>query len=341
MCGAEKLVPSRIAYWSPANSGSVDERICAPGPMTSGFSACPNGVSPPAEKLVGTPAHVVGTSLISRENRTVTAPPFPAAAARIRAPSRSEMVPPGSPEKSANVGSPGRFSATTMPMAPASRTRASFALYGQPPRLTSAIEFRSEPAASEPSQSCRFAPPIVPTSTSRWSVEIHEGGMLSAGPKGIRATPPGARHRDRRAEDVRVRGRADADGVRRGCGRARRPEPEEVAIVSGRDDRHDARANDVRDGLDEHVRPRIRLRPTAREVDDVHPVAYGCLEGGDDLGAVRRAAAAERRRSRDVEDAVVADVRAGRDAFEVVDCGMAAALRLDADARPRRPRRRS
>jgi hypothetical protein len=26
-CGAEKLVPSSTAYWSPANSGSVDERI--------------------------------------------------------------------------------------------------------------------------------------------------------------------------------------------------------------------------------------------------------------------------------------------------------------------------
>ncbi len=193
MCGAEKLVPSRIAYWSPANSGSVDERICAPGPITSGFSACPNGVRPPAEKLVGTPAQVVGTSLISREKRTVTAPPFPAAAARIRAPSRSEIVPPGSPEKSANVGSPGRFSAMTRPAAPASRARASFALYGQPPRLTSAIAFRSEPAPSEPSQSWRFAPPIVPTSTSRWSVEIHEGGMVSAGPNGMRATPPGAR----------------------------------------------------------------------------------------------------------------------------------------------------
>ena len=103
------------------------------------------------------------------------------------------MVPPGSPEKSANVGSPGRFSATTMPVAPASRTRACFALYGQPPRLTRAIEFRSEPAAREPSQSCRLAPPIVPTSTSRWSVEIHDGGMLSAAPNGILATPPGAR----------------------------------------------------------------------------------------------------------------------------------------------------
>ena len=45
--------------------------ICAPGAITSGFSAWPNGVRPPAEKLVGTPAQVVGTSSMSRVKRTV------------------------------------------------------------------------------------------------------------------------------------------------------------------------------------------------------------------------------------------------------------------------------
>src|SRR5262245_33051891 len=79
-CGAEKLVPSRTAYasrsdWPPANSGSVDERIWAPGAVTSGLRACPNGVSPDDVKLVGTPAHVVGTSVMSLVKRTVTAPP--------------------------------------------------------------------------------------------------------------------------------------------------------------------------------------------------------------------------------------------------------------------------
>ena len=45
---------------------------------------------------------------------------------------------------------------------------------------------------------------------------------------------------------------------------------------------------DVRDCLDEDVRPRIRLRPAAGEVDDVHPVAHGGLEGSDDLRACSR-----------------------------------------------------
>ncbi len=51
------------------------------------------------------------------------------------------------------------------------------------------------------------------------------------------------------------------------------------------------------DRLDEDVRARIGLRATAGEVDDVHPVAHGSLERGDDLRAVRRAATSERRRS--------------------------------------------
>src|SRR5262249_18865242 len=116
-----------------------DDRTCAPGAVTSGLRACPNGVRPDDVKLVGTPAHVVGTSAMSRVNRTVTAPPELAAAVRILEPSRSEMVPPESAVMNANVGSPGRFSATTMPIAPAARARPAFTLYGQPPRLTSAI----------------------------------------------------------------------------------------------------------------------------------------------------------------------------------------------------------
>ena len=75
------------------------------------------------------------------------------------------------------------------------------------------------------------------------------------------------------------------------------PRPKKSRSLPGRDDRHDAGANDVRDGLDEDVRAGIGLRATAREVDDVHPVAHGGLERGDDLRAVRRAATAERRRS--------------------------------------------
>ena len=66
-CGAEKLVPSLIAYSSPACSGSVDDRICDPGAATSGLRAWPNGVRPPAEKLAGTPAQVVDLERVAVE----------------------------------------------------------------------------------------------------------------------------------------------------------------------------------------------------------------------------------------------------------------------------------
>ncbi len=148
--------------------------------------------------------------------------------------------------------------------------------------------------------------------------------------------PPDAsrRHdRKRRPEDVSVRDGAHADRVGRGRRRARRAEAEEVTIVSGRDDRDDARPDDVRHGLDEDVRARIGLRATAREVDDVHAVLHGCLERGHDLRAVGRAAAAQGRRRRHVEDAVVPDIRARRDALEALHRRMTASLSLVAHAR--------
>ena len=79
----------------------------------------------------------------------------------------------------------------TIPVAPASRARAALTLYGQPPRLTSAIAPRSDPAGRRRRRAGGSTPLIDPTSTSRWSVEIHDGGMLSAGAKGIRPSPPG------------------------------------------------------------------------------------------------------------------------------------------------------
>src|SRR5262245_59499174 len=188
MCGAEKLVPSRTANGSPANSGSVDEMTCEPGAVMSGLSACPNGVRPPAEKLDGTPAQVVSTSSWSRLKRTLTAPPDPAMACRRRAPSRSEIEPPSRPEKIANDGSPPRLSATTMPTAPASRALAAFASYWQPPRETRAIAPRNDAPGRLPSQRSRLPPlpEMAPTSTSLWFAVTHEGGMLSVATNGIR-----------------------------------------------------------------------------------------------------------------------------------------------------------
>ena len=251
-------------------------------------------------------------------------------AARIRAPSRSEIVPPESAVMNANVGSPGRFSAMTMPVAPACRARDVFTLYGHPPRRRGRSHRCSEPPGAL-SHSCRLHRQSTPTSTSRWLHEIQEAEWC----RPTRTACAEVRRCDdleRRSEDVRVRDRTDADGIRSRGRRPRRAEAEEVSVVPGRDDRHDTGAHDIAHGFDQDVRTGIRLRSTAREVDDVHAVANGRLERGDDLGTVGGAAAAERRRRGDVEDAVVPDVRTGRDALDVLDRGMTSAVRLAAEA---------
>jgi hypothetical protein len=102
----------------------------------------------------------------------------------------SEIVPPLRLEKNENVGSPGRFSETIIPIAPAASARAAFVSYWQPPRATSAIAPRSDPVGSVASQSsrltgCPFVPVIVPTSTRRWFVVVHPGGTLSVGTNAI------------------------------------------------------------------------------------------------------------------------------------------------------------
>ena len=88
------------------------------------------------------------------------------------------------------------------------------------------------------------------------------------------------------------------------------PDAELVAVVAGGDHRHDAGRGDVADHVDHRVVRRLGLGAAAREVDDVHAVAHGELEGRGDLGRVGDVA--DRRRH--VEDPVVADVRARRDA---------------------------
>ena len=111
------------------------------------------------------------------------------------------------------------------------------------------------------------------------------------------------------------------------------PRPKKSRSFPGRDDRHDTGAHDVPDRFDEDVRPGVRLRAAAREVDDVHAVLHGRLERGDDLRAVGGAAAAQRRRRGDVEHPVVPDVRTWRDALDPLDRRMTAAVRLAAEAR--------
>ena len=168
----------------------------------------------------------------------------------------------------------------------------------------------------------------------------HEGGIVPAGTNGIRPNETAGETTDSDASktcEFAVAPTLSASGAV--AGRADGAEPEEVAVVPGGDHGQDAGADDVRDRLHHRVRPRVGLRPAAGEVDDVHPVRDRGLERGHDLR--RRAGAAAAERKRDVEDAVVTDVRARRDAADVVHGGMAPAVRLASRSRGARPGRPS
>ena len=239
--------------------------------------------------------------------------------------------------------SPGRLSTTTMPIAPAAFTRAAFSANVQTPRETSAIAPVSEPAGSGDGAAVEVAGRAAEVARDGSAVDAHArcrrpraAGPTSAQPAGVgspaarangtRVSAPGASGAvtlSAGAEDVRVRERGDRDRVGRGSGRARRAEPVVVPVVPGRDHRDDAGGGDVPHRLDERVARRVGLRAAAREVDHVHPVADGRLEGGDDLGRVADVAD----RSRDVEDPVVADLRPRRDAGEAGRLGVVAAAR--------------
>ena len=139
-CGVAMLVPSKTANCEPANSGSVEERICPPGAATSGLSRCPKSVGPADEKLVTIPLRPFSMSSASRPIRTFARPPVVARYARSRAPSRSEIIPDGSDSWSGiGFGFPERLSISTIPIAPAAWTRADFVTKAQRPRRTRAI----------------------------------------------------------------------------------------------------------------------------------------------------------------------------------------------------------
>ncbi len=296
----------------------------APGAVTSGFSAWPNGVNPPAVKLVGTPGHDVGTSSASFVKRTVAAPPDPAIAARSLAPSRSEIVPPA-PWKIENPGSPAALSAMTMPTAPASRARLSFAWYWQPPRLTSAIDPSATLPGASPRTEADSPRRSTPTSTSRWFASIHPCGMSSVGHERDPAEgPPGDTTENDASKTCEfvVAPTAIASGAVAGEPAVPRPK-KSLSFPAETTGTTPARTTFATVSISASVRG-IGLRAAAGEVDDVHPVADRLLERLDDLGRRSGAAAAERQRH--VEDAVVPDVRARRDAAHVGDRRMARAL---------------
>ena len=191
MWGAEKLVPSRTANWSPANSGSVDERICAPGAVTSGLSACPNGVSPDEVKLVGTPAQVVGTSSdVAREaHRHGTARGRGGRADPRAVEVRDRPAGERGDERERRVAGSvlGDDDARRTCLSRTGRLHAVRTAAAADERDRAAQRARGRGVAKLPADTRDRADvdePLV--------AEIQEGGMVSVGTKGMRGSPPGA-----------------------------------------------------------------------------------------------------------------------------------------------------
>jgi hypothetical protein len=142
------LVPSKTANGPPA-CRSVDERIWPPGAETSGFRLCSKAVGPPEEKLVTIPPRPVSVRSGALVTRIGARPPTVARASCRRAPSRSEIIPPGTASATGiEFASPGRLSTTTIPTAPAARARAALEANVQAPRETSATAPVSVPRRS-------------------------------------------------------------------------------------------------------------------------------------------------------------------------------------------------
>ena len=74
-CGVAIEVPSKTAKRDLLVFGRVEERICPPGALTSGFRSWPNAVGPADEKLVITPLRPVSSSSGLSPTRMVVRPP--------------------------------------------------------------------------------------------------------------------------------------------------------------------------------------------------------------------------------------------------------------------------
>ena len=189
-CGAAMLVPSKTANGAPANSGSVEERICPPGADTSGLSWWPNGVGPADEKLVIDAAAAGLRSRAGRWPRRGRRPPAVGGhAARRRAPSRSAIIPAGSASRigiGVRLAGPvvdeddARRRPPPAPARPSRRTCRSRARRARSRRSASRPEASLGGSFGSPDGPQRWrstglpsVPMIVPTSTSVWSVVAH------------------------------------------------------------------------------------------------------------------------------------------------------------------------
>ena len=267
--------------------------------------------------------------------RKVVRPPCAARYARRLAPSRSETIPAGKPRSTAmKFASPKRLSTSRIPVAPALRTRSIFETNVQPPRETSATVPLSEPAGSEVkresfgskpggeqtwrSTGWPFVPVIVPTSTSVCPA-IQAGATRALNEYGTccrLAGAPGPVTVSSVPKTCRFETAATEIAAGALLGEPTEPRPKSSRSFPAEITGTTPAAATLFERVDQRVARRVDLGPAAGEVDHVHAVVHGRLEGEHDL---RREGVEPAGRHRHVEDAVVADPRARRDPGEAGD----------------------
>ena len=307
-CGAAMLVPSKTANGAPANSRSVEERICPPGAATSGLSRWSKFVGP-GRREARDHAAAAGLDLarIERaETRKVVRPPSASMKARRFAPSRSEIIPAVSGEADRDeVRLAGAVVHEDDAVAPAARTRSTFESKVQPPRETSATV-----PLSERGRERREARVVGVGADGRAEVALDR---LAVGARdrpdvdeGLVGVLPGRRHVEVEGEGhvLEVRRRSRSGGGQLGaedvqCSRPPRPRSPTARCWASRPSRRPKSSRSfpaemtgttpaaatLSTRLDQRVVRGIGLGAAAGEVDHVHAVVHRRLEGGDDLAA--------------------------------------------------------
>ena len=297
------LVPSKTAN-GPPKAGIVADRIAPPGAPRSGFSSVAEG----GRAARGEARHDAAAArlVLQRAARPIRAR-RPAAARRPgRRAARRRRGRRSSPDGiGSRIGiafaSLERLSTITSPTAPASCARSAFG----DDRAAAARDERDRAGERAARQRVRRRVRVAPAAQSWRSTglpsraddraDVDEragrscphaaGGRTPAAGTKLNWRPPRVSAGPKTCVFDR---RRDGDRVGRDAREPGRAQPELLAVVPGRDHGHDPGGGHVRDGLDEGVVGGVGHRAAAGEVDHVHPVPHGGLEGGDDLRGLRR-----------------------------------------------------
>ena len=153
----------------------------------------------------------------------------------------------------------------------------------QPPRCTTAIDPR-RPGPASRWQSRAFAPGVAHEAAADRARRLARVGR--GDPERVQQRRHGRAAGDRRGarEEARRAGGGDRDRVDAAPGESIEPYPSDSRSLPRCDHDDDARGDRALHRAHERVGRRVDLGAADREVDHVHAVGDGCVDGGDEVG---------------------------------------------------------